>query len=168
MPRIREDLKKEIKKAEKRARKEALKPKKRRRYSTRVTKPQHPTSKWVDDEWGEQGCIFFDGYCHWVIELRNSRDCLRVVNRGLTVEEWNNYTKGNYKIRENGSYEFGGKYLERTRSAGPARGEQTPTEQTYKQRKPTRNKIGKCKSLPGRKSSKLVKGKRKSRKIVKN
>jgi len=91
--RISKKVKKIMDKAEKEARKEALKPKKKKRRVVKKDGEQEtkgPTSKWIKDEWGNQGEVFFDGYRYWGVFLEPSKTpgILDVVSRYWSIEKW--------------------------------------------------------------------------------
>lgn len=79
--------------AEKKVREEALNPKKRNRTvngSSDNNQVKSLPSKWVKDEWGNQGEVFFDGYNYWGIFLKPSETSgiTNVVDGYWTPEKW--------------------------------------------------------------------------------
>ena len=91
---ISKKVKRAMDKAEKEVYKQALNPKKKKKR--RVVKKDEeqeargPSSKWIKDEWGNQGEVFFDGYRYWGIFLEpsNKPGVLDVVSRYWSVEKW--------------------------------------------------------------------------------
>ncbi len=155
--RIKKSLKKEIEKAEKKARKEVLKPKKKIRVKS-VSKEQGITGGWVDDVWGEQGQVFFDGKFYWIVELVKKRDDYESRNRALSNEEWVHYKQGNYEIKEHG-YEFGRRSMERGRDDGTTGHKQGTVKSSSLERRPTNGKTRKQKSVSRNKPTKVAKRK---------
>lgn len=85
-----------IAKAEKEARKKVSKPKKKRRVAKNTDQqPKNPSSRWIKDEWGDQGEVFFDGKLYWLTILKQSREpgIWDVMRVGLSEEKWEEYKK---------------------------------------------------------------------------
>lgn len=89
-----------IDKAEKEARKEVLKPKKKRKVVKNNTEQQaNPSGKWIKDEWGDQGEIFFDGKLYWIIRFKfASEDMWEAKSTALSEEQWEDYKKKPIKL----------------------------------------------------------------------
>jgi len=152
--RLSKKVKKAMEKAEKEARKQALKPKRKRtkRVDGEATK-QISIGRWIDDEWGSQGCVFFDGYYYWGVGLfkpTSNPHIKEVVDVRWTPEEWEKRKKGE-------SNESSGGSLERGRSPETTEHNEKATRPSGKRGKSSRSKTRKNKSVSCRKSSKLVK-----------
>jgi len=89
---ISKKIKKAMDEAEKKVRKEALKPKKKKRKVVKKedTEQRSPSSRWVEDEWGTQGEVFFDGYRYWgtLLEPSGIPGTFNVVSRFWSTEKW--------------------------------------------------------------------------------
>lgn len=94
-------VKKEIEKAEKLARKQAFKKPKKKRRASVSTEPKEPrtATRWIDDEWGEQGCVFFDGKTYWLTMFREVNGKCEAYPYGLSEEKWEEYKKHPIKAR---------------------------------------------------------------------
>ena len=95
--RVSKEVKKAMDKAEKEVRKEALKPKKKKRRIAKndIEQPRSPSGRWVKDEWGDQGEVFFDGKLYWLTMFKQSREpgVWDVIPVGLSEEKWEEYKK---------------------------------------------------------------------------
>ncbi len=91
------EVKKEMAKAEKEARKQILKPQKKKRTKRTASTPQEPRSpsgRWIDDEWGNQGCVFFDGKLYWLTMFKYvGNESYEAVPTALSEEQWEEYKK---------------------------------------------------------------------------
>jgi len=99
---LRTNIRKKIQKAEKKAREQVLngKPKKKRKKSKGVSTPRNPTSRWVDDVWGEQGDIFFDGKLYWITLFKAGKDgTSEAYPCALSEEQWEEYKKHPIKAK---------------------------------------------------------------------
>lgn len=99
-----------MEKAEKDVRKEALKPKKRQKVVKKGDIEQKsPTSKWIKDEWGNQGEVFFDGYRYLGVffEPCGTPGWLLAVTRSWSPEKWEErkkpQPKGELKLETTGT-----------------------------------------------------------------
>lgn len=86
--------------AEKEVRRQALKPKKKKRRVIKKgnnTETKSPQGKWIKDEWGNQGEVFFDGYRYWgvFLELSSTPSVLNAVPRYWSIEKWEERKKEN-------------------------------------------------------------------------
>jgi len=88
---------KKVKRAMDKAKKEVIrnaekpKKKKKKRVVKKVdTEIRSPSGKWIKDEWGNQGEVFFDGYRYWglLLEHCNTPGVLDAVSRYCSVEKW--------------------------------------------------------------------------------
>ncbi len=88
-------VKKEIEKAEKVARKEAFKkqPKKRRKVTHDGESKDRSSTRWIADEWGNQGEVFFDGKIYWLTMFKQGREpgTLDAYPIGLDEKQWEEY-----------------------------------------------------------------------------
>jgi len=95
--RISKKVKRAMDEADKAVRKAALKPKKKKRIKKVKDKQiSIPGGKWIQDDWGTQGEVFFDGYGrYWGIFLEPSAtpSILNVVSRYWSSEKWENRKK---------------------------------------------------------------------------
>ena len=82
MVRLSKKNQKIVEKAKRDARKAEERRSKRKSYEQ---KPQSSAGRWVVDEWGEQGEVFFDGKLYWIVTFSKSG---LVIPRGLSEEEW--------------------------------------------------------------------------------
>jgi len=102
MPRLSKRLQKAIERAEKQARKEALKePKRKRRTVKSSPEPRSPSGRWIKDEWGEQGEVYFDGKLYWITLFKAGKEpyTVEAYSCGLSEEKWEEYKK--HPIRTN-------------------------------------------------------------------
>lgn len=144
-----------MEKAEKEARKQALKPKPKRKRTKKTdgeAPKQSPTGRWIDDEWGNQGCVFFDGHRYWGTGFRPTSDphVKEAVSISWTPEEWEKRKKGE-------SNESSGGSLERGRSPETIEHNEKATRPSAKRGKSSRSKTRKDKSVSRRKPAKLAK-----------
>jgi len=103
--RLSEDVKEQVEKAAKAARKAVLHPRKKKRKESNFEdlginpedieeRPPIQKTQWVEDKWGEQGEVFFDGEYYWLTFLKPKGDGIwDVARRALTEKEWEEYKK---------------------------------------------------------------------------
>jgi len=149
--RVSKEVKVAMERAKREARKQASKPK-RRKAKSGESGIKQTSIKWVDDEWGNQDCVFFDGYHYCGVGFRPTSDLhvKEAVNIRWTPEEWEKRKKGE-------SNESGGRSLERGKSPETAEHNEKAVRPSTKRGKSSRSKTRKNKSVSRRKSSKLVK-----------
>lgn len=82
----------------------SLKKKPRRKYTKREhiegEQPRSPTAKWITDEWGRQGEVYFDGYNYWGVGYtpdKKDSEVKHVVSIRWTPEEWEKRKLGEVK-----------------------------------------------------------------------
>jgi hypothetical protein len=98
MVRISKQVKKAMDKAKKQVFKEASKPKKKRKH-TKGTETKAPTSRWIKDEWGEQGEVFFDGRLYWLTLFKPGKGMFEAYPCGLGEDQWQEYKKKPIRVR---------------------------------------------------------------------
>lgn len=136
-----------MEKAEKEVRKQALKPKRRRTKNDTV--PRSVGGRWIDDDWGGQNCVFFDGYHYWGVGFIGS-SMKEAINMRWTPEEWEKRKKGELNESIRGS-------LERGKGSKITKHNKKATRPSDKRGESSRSKARKNKGVSRRKSSKLVK-----------
>lgn len=89
---ISKKIKREMDKAKKEVRKQPLKPPKKRRIAKIEHKQEtrSPSGKWIKDEWGNQGEVFFDGCGYWgiVLKLTNELGVSDVRPIYWSIDKW--------------------------------------------------------------------------------
>lgn len=103
MKAVRKRIKKAMEKAEKDVRKKALKPKKPKKRKVEKkddTEQRSPAGKWIRDEWGNQGEVFFDGYRYSGVffEPCGTLGWLLAVTRSWSPEKWEERKKPQPKV----------------------------------------------------------------------
>jgi len=92
--RVSKKVKRAMEKAKKEVIKNAEKPKKKKKRVIKkvdtATETRSPSGKWIKDEWGNQGEVFFDGYRYWGVFLEPSKTpgVMNAVSRYWSPEKW--------------------------------------------------------------------------------
>ena len=90
--RVSKKVKRAMEKAKKEVIKNAEKPKKKKKKVIKKvdTEARSPSGKWIKDEWGNQGEVFFDGYRYWgvFLEPSNTPGVMNAVSRYWSPEKW--------------------------------------------------------------------------------
>lgn len=163
MPKLSKEVRKAMDKAKKKVLKEASKPKpKPKKKPVKVTpsEPKNPSGRWIRDEWGEQGEIYFDGKLYWLTMFRAGKESgtAEAYPCALSEEKWEEYKK--HPIRTN-LEKFLGKSKKTKRKK-----RKSETSGTAEQLSSTQQKMKSTKSLKTRqkKSSPTKSGKTATRK----
>lgn len=143
----------------------SLKRKPKRKYDRKEhvegEEPKAPQvqTRWVKDEWGRQGEVFFDGFHYWLIRLvphPGDPSIKDAVSVALTPEAWEKR-----KTREvSNNDESSGRSVERGRTGDSVGNHKRTTRKSGKRQKSTSGKTRTRKSVPNRKRSKVAKGHR--------
>jgi len=122
--RVSKKVKRAMEKAKKEVIKNAEKPKKKRKVVKKndaEQQPRTPSGRWIKDEWGTQGEVFFDGKLYWLTLFKQGREpnTWDAIPVGLSEEKWEEYKKkpvktGLPKERKSGTLATG-KQLSSTR-----------------------------------------------------
>lgn len=95
MPRLSKEIQKAMARADKEVRKQALKPKLKKKVKKK--KPEsaetRSPSRWLKDEWGEQGEVFFNGKFYWITRFKFVDGVWEARPTALSEEQWEDYKK---------------------------------------------------------------------------
>ncbi len=162
--RVSKQAKEAMDKAEKEVRKQAKKKVKRRpkkkpinyeslgldkeeiKKEEKLAQEQRKTTqgKWIVDEWGDQGEVYFDGKLYWILDFIPKGDGIyEVVSKGLSEESWENYKKHPLRLESR-----------LTQSRTEKRSQKSETSETGKQSSSTQRKTKSTKPSKGKRSGK--------------